>query len=89
MLPLRSVTAIIVQLPLLNIHAKKLLWDDISSKEVKVLSIRVIFGFVASSALIYVTKTLPLVLVALITNIMPLFTAIFGRIFLKEKLTSL
>ncbi len=35
------------------------------------------------------TKYLPLVLVALIVNLMPLFTAILGYYYLKERLTCL
>ena len=65
------------------------MWDDISRADAKLLNIRVWFGFVAFSVQIIVIKVLPLVLISLIMNIMPLFTALFGRIFLKERLTPL
>ena len=89
MIPLRCVSSILIQLFFTHVNTKKVLWDDITRADAKLLNIRVWFGFIAFSVQIIVIKDLPLVLISLIMNIMPLFTALLGRIFLKEKLTSL
>lgn len=37
--------------------------------------------------LVYAVKSVPIVMVSVITNTQPIFTAIFAYIFLKEKIT--
>ena len=48
-----------------------------------------LFGFVALSAQIFSVKELPLVLVTIAMNLMPLITAIFGYVFLGEVLDTI
>ena len=47
---------------------------------------RVAIGFFALTSQIIAVKALPLVLVSIVMNTMPLFTAVFAYFFLKERL---
>ena len=83
---LRAAFQIAFQILIANVNFKKYIWDDLTAKDFKQLSWRCLFGFFALTCQIIAIKYLPLVLVALVMNTMPLFTAVFGYFLLGEGL---
>jgi drug/metabolite transporter (DMT)-like permease len=64
-----------------------MLWDGIPKRKMAELVSKVIQRTVLMFCLVYALKSVPIVMVSVITNTQPIFTAIFAYIFLKEKIT--
>ena len=83
---LRAAAQIFFQILVANFYFKKYIWDDLTARDFRQLSWRCLFGFFALTFQIVAVKNLPLVLIALVMNTMPLFTALFGFFLLGETL---
>ena len=70
----------------MNSQTKHIMVDIIPSEMRLSLAYRITQGIVSTFFLYNAVKQLPLVEVALVTNLMPLFTAFFGCLFLGERL---
>ena len=65
------------------------MWDSLTRKDFGQLGSRMFFGFFALSSHFFAIRELPLVLVTIAMNTMPLFTAIFGYLFFGEFLENI
>ncbi|CDW73109.1 membrane protein [Stylonychia lemnae] len=83
---LRCSIQILIQLVWLNTHFKYYVYDSLTKHDFHQLQIRVGIGFFALTCQIIALRALPLVLVSLVMNTMPLFTAVFGYFMLSERL---
>lgn len=64
-----------------------MLWEDIPRKKIPELISKVIQRTATMFCLVYAVKSVPIVIVSVITNTQPIFTAIFGYILLNERIT--
>lgn len=89
MLLMRAGISSVLYLALINVNFKKIMIDSVTPELRFPLAYRTIQGCFTLLLLYHAVKYLPLVQVALIINLMPLFTAIFGYLYLKERLSKL
>lgn len=87
MLFLRGVVVLILLAFLIGKDAKQILWTSIPRNMIAPLLTRCLSGLLAFFCLSTAIKNLPIVLVALFQNTMPLFTSLFGFLILGEKIT--
>lgn len=87
MLLMRGIIVLILMLYLMRGRYKELMWDSIPRKMFAPLIMRSFSGLFAFFCINYAIKHLPLVLVALITNTLPLFTSFLGFLILGERIT--
>ncbi len=85
---LRSATSVVLLALILNIKLKEYLYDNFDSKLKWKLAIRVILGVFVIVCIYTSVKSLPLVLVGVVTNLSPLFTAVLSFIILKKALST-
>eukprot|EP00347_Sterkiella_histriomuscorum_P022785 403337172 len=83
---LRCSIQIFIQLIWLNTEFKYYVWGSLTKDNGKQLMIRVVIGFFALTTQVIAVRNLPLVLVSIMMNTMPLFTAVFGFFILGETL---
>lgn len=69
-----------------NIYFKHNVWDSVQRKDVKQLLFRVGLGIMTLTAQMIAIRALPLVLVSMVMNTVPLITALLGYFMLKETL---
>lgn len=86
---LRAAISTFLYLLIINVNFKKIMIDPVTPDLRFPLAYRTIQGCFTLLLLYHAVKYLPLVQVALIINLIPLFTAIFGYLYLKERLTLL
>ena len=86
---LRSATSVVVLATILNYKLKEYLYDKIDLKLKWKLALRVILGVLVIICIYTSVKSLPLVLVGVVTNLSPLFTAVLSFIMLKKALTTI
>ncbi len=84
---LRSSISLFIYLILINRNFKKIMIDSVTPDIRFQLIYRTIQANLTLLFLNHAVKYLPLVEVALIVNLMPIFTAIFGYYWLNERLT--
>ena len=70
----------------MNVDTKKHIWDSVNKKTFKVLVGRVLLGFVGLTLQTQAIARLPLVLVSMVMNLVPLITGVLAYFFLKERL---
>ena len=87
-LTFRSVIQIGIHIMIMNIAIKKHLYDGLNKKVAKSLVGRTLLGTLAVILSTNSQKQLPLVIVSMSNNTVPLITAVLGYFILKEKLTS-
>jgi drug/metabolite transporter (DMT)-like permease len=87
MLLMRGVIVLVLMLYLMRGRFKELMWDSIPLRMFLPLILRSFSGLFAFFCINYALKHLPLVLVALITNTLPLFTSLLGFLILGERIT--
>ena len=75
-----------VQLILMNVNTKKHIWDSVNKKTFKALVGRVLLGFIGLTLQTQAISRLPLVLVSMVMNLVPLITGVLAYFFLKERL---
>jgi drug/metabolite transporter (DMT)-like permease len=77
----------------LNVRYKKVLWDSLQTDEGKMqipsFLTRLVQGNISITVNFITVKYFSLSTVAIAMNLAPLFTALFGSIFLKEQMTLL
>jgi drug/metabolite transporter (DMT)-like permease len=87
MLFLRGVIVLVFMAFLIGKKARYILYDSIPGNMVLPILIRCTSGLFAFYCMSTAIKHLPIVLVALFQNTIPLFTSLFGFLILKEKIT--
>lgn len=87
MLFLRGVIVLVFMAFLIRQRARYILYDSIPRNMIIPIIIRCTSGLIAFYCMSTAIKHLPIVLVALFQNTIPLFTSLFGFIILKEKMT--
>lgn len=87
MMFMRGVICIGLMAVLVGRNCKQILWDSIPRQMVFPLFIRVNSGLLAFFCINYAIKFLPIVLVALFTNTLPLFCSLLGCLILGERIT--
>ena len=70
-----------------NVKFKHVMWDTVGKNDIKPLLGRVISGFISLTSTIIAIKSLPLVLVSIFNNLVPLVTAILSFVILGERLS--
>ena len=89
MLLVRALFVLVLMLFLMRGRYKELMWTSIPNRMFPPLIIRSFSGLLAFLCINYALKHLPLVLVSLILNTLPLFTSLLGFIILRERTTIL
>jgi drug/metabolite transporter (DMT)-like permease len=84
---LRSATSVVLLVTILNNKLKEYLYDKIDPKLKWKLTTRVILGVLVIVCIYTSVKSLPLVIVGVVTNLSPLFTALLSLIILKKAIT--
>jgi drug/metabolite transporter (DMT)-like permease len=74
---------------LLNVNFKHLAFDSIQKKHMNVLCFRVFASAFTVYCTTYSVKNLPLVLIGIVRNMTPLFTAFFSYFLLKEGISKI
>ncbi|CDW77318.1 membrane protein [Stylonychia lemnae] len=74
---------------LINVNVKEVLYTSIPRENVKNLILRCVQGVVMFPLLMIAVKYLPLVFIALASNMAPLFTALLSYLIIREKLKPL
>lgn len=87
MLFLRGVIVLVFLAFLIGKQARHILYDSIPRNMYLPIFIRCMSGLLAFYCLSTAIKYLPIVLVALFQNTIPLFTSLFGFLILREKIT--
>jgi drug/metabolite transporter (DMT)-like permease len=71
----------------MNKNAKSILWDNIPKRLVPFLAYRVFQGCITVFLVTLSIKFLPLLIVSVFNNLVPLLMALLGFILLKERIT--
>jgi drug/metabolite transporter (DMT)-like permease len=87
MLFLRGVIVAVMLAFLLGKEAKHILWDSVPRNMFLPIAIRCSSGMLAFYCMNTAIKHLPIILVALFQNTIPLFTSFFGFLILRERIT--
>ena len=87
MLLVRGIIVFVLMLYLMRGRFKELMWTSIPTRMFSPLIIRSFSGLLGFLCINYALKHLPLVLVALIVNTLPLFTSLLGFVILRERTT--
>ena len=88
MLTMRAVIAITTNIVWLNCGLKAAVWDSIQPKQITTLIFRTVQGAYTTIIGYALTKYLNLTILAIVDNLVPLFTIILAYMILKEKLKS-
>ena len=87
---LRSIVHTLIIVFVLNLQMKHVLWNGIPSDKIGMIAFRVGLGVLSFYFMFQGIRTLPLVEVALVTNLMPIFTTILScYILMNETLKTL
>ena len=81
------VAGLLTMMVLMNKKCKYYMWDSIPSKHVFMLSVRVSLNLAYIYVNYFSVKALPLVLIGIFRNLVPLITSIFSYLLLKEGIT--
>ena len=86
MLVLRSTWATIIMIFLINLKAKKILYDDIGKGDVFPLAFRSVQGTIVNLINFAATKVVPLAIIGVLNNLSPVCCVILAYFMLGEKL---
>jgi drug/metabolite transporter (DMT)-like permease len=84
---LRGLIIVVVNMIMINVRFRKILWTSIPKGQGKFLALKATFGFLSNTIQSYALKYLPVGQVSVIYNINPVFTVILGGLVFKEKVT--
>lgn len=70
----------------MNVQTKRLVYDEVTKKASKALSVRVLLGFIGVFLQMQALAGLPMVLTSISSNTVPLITGVLAYCILKEKL---
>ena len=87
MLFMRGLIVIIFMIFLIRNNFRHILWDSIPKNMILPLCIRVNSGLLAFFCMNYAIKYLPIILVSLFANTLPLFCSLLGFLILGERIT--
>ena len=87
MLFIRGLIVLVFMAFLIGNQWRYILWDSIPRKMIAPLLIRCMSGLFAFFCISTAIKNLPIVLVALFQNMMPLFTSLLGFLILGERIS--
>ena len=82
----RFLTQFVMIFALTNIKTKIILWDTVPRRLIPALVIIVACGLASFLCLYTAIKYLPMLIIALVGNTLPLFTALFSFLILKERI---